>query len=232
MKNTKIYMDLHNHTTYSDGYNTPRDMIEYAVSNNINIFGITDHFEIISALPVGLTNYIEEINKLKSQYSIKILTGLEISAFSILNDFDGGLIDILNKLDYILIEEMDYLNDSDSFEQLKQVIVRLLCKRGLAHTDIAEMSTFNEYNLSRLNFMMKFMQECNLFWELNISPGRKFSKMLHDNTNDMVKFIKMLNEKGIPISIGSDCHSLKNCTANNILYANEVLNDCITLRPF
>ena len=41
MKNR--YIDLHTHTTRSDGRCTPGQLVEMAVKNNISVLAITDH---------------------------------------------------------------------------------------------------------------------------------------------------------------------------------------------
>lgn len=225
-------MDLHNHSIFSDGSNTIKELIENAAINKIDILGITDHFEIIQQL-TGLDNYFEEIEKLKKDTSIKILTGIEASAFTVINEFNSKLIDKLNEnLDYILIEEINYFRQKDLFDALEEKLIKFTCKKGMAHTDIVEMVKYNLTNLGGMDFLIKYMKENSLFWELNVNPARKYFNMLVHNGDDTVNFIKMLNKNGIPVSIGSDCHSLIYKPEENIIYANNVLKDYITLRPF
>ena len=38
--------DLHTHSIYSDGSNTPKELIELAIANNITTFALTDHDNI------------------------------------------------------------------------------------------------------------------------------------------------------------------------------------------
>ena len=40
------YIDLHTHSTYSDGYKTVSELISLAKENNVDTFAITDHDEV------------------------------------------------------------------------------------------------------------------------------------------------------------------------------------------
>ena len=42
----KYYIDLHTHSTYSDGSKEPLQLLEEAKKNNIGILAITDHDNI------------------------------------------------------------------------------------------------------------------------------------------------------------------------------------------
>ena len=39
------FMDLHNHTIWSDGIHTPEKIIQNAIVNSVTTIGISDHFE-------------------------------------------------------------------------------------------------------------------------------------------------------------------------------------------
>ena len=64
-------IDLHIHTSCSDGKFTPFEIIDQAIDNNINIISITDH-DTLSAYTKDLLEYAKEKN-------IKIVPGIEIS---------------------------------------------------------------------------------------------------------------------------------------------------------
>ncbi|MBU8911579.1 MAG: PHP domain-containing protein [Desulfobacterales bacterium] len=68
--NQKIFADLHNHTTASDGDFTPDQMVEQAKTLGINAIGITDH-DTLS----GLENAVLAGKK----YSIEVIPGVEVS---------------------------------------------------------------------------------------------------------------------------------------------------------
>lgn len=64
-------IDLHIHTTCSDGELTPREVIDMAVKNKVSIISITDH-DTIGAYEKELFDYAKDNN-------IKIIPGVEIS---------------------------------------------------------------------------------------------------------------------------------------------------------
>lgn len=64
-------IDLHIHTTCSDGELTPREVIDMAVKNKASIISITDH-DTIGAYEKELFDYAKDNN-------IKIIPGVEIS---------------------------------------------------------------------------------------------------------------------------------------------------------
>lgn len=68
MKNR--YIDLHMHSTRSDGRYTPEELVDMAVKNNISVMAITDH-----------NTLSPDVDALESRHSseITILTGSEIS---------------------------------------------------------------------------------------------------------------------------------------------------------
>lgn len=73
--------DLHMHTTWSDGKNTPEEMILEAIRLGLETVGISDHS---SGDPCGMTleqsaDYRAEIAALKEKYAgqIRVLCGLE-----------------------------------------------------------------------------------------------------------------------------------------------------------
>ena len=73
--------DLHMHTVWSDGKNTPEEMVQEAIRKGLETVGISDHS---SGDPCGMklednTAYKAEITRLKEKYAgqIRVLCGLE-----------------------------------------------------------------------------------------------------------------------------------------------------------
>ena len=73
--------DLHMHTVWSDGKNTPEEMVQEAIRKGLETVGISDHS---SGDPCGMkleenTAYKAEIARLKEKYAgqIRVLCGLE-----------------------------------------------------------------------------------------------------------------------------------------------------------
>ncbi|MBY9001131.1 MAG: PHP domain-containing protein [Candidatus Heimdallarchaeota archaeon] len=64
-------MDLHSHSSFSDGIYSPHQLLEMAKKENLSIFSITDHDTVIGT----------QIAKKESEnYTFSYLTGIEISS--------------------------------------------------------------------------------------------------------------------------------------------------------
>ncbi len=68
--NKKIFADLHNHTTASDGDLTPEKLVEWAKTLGIKALGVTDHDTL-----TGLKNAVLAGKK----YKIEVIPGVEAS---------------------------------------------------------------------------------------------------------------------------------------------------------
>ena len=73
--------DLHMHTVFSDGKNTPEEMVQEAIQLGLDTVGISDHSHLD---PCGMSveasaEYRAEIGRLKEKYAgqIRVLCGLE-----------------------------------------------------------------------------------------------------------------------------------------------------------
>lgn len=84
-----MYSDLHTHTTFSDGKNTPEEMVLSAIEKGLKTIGIADHsftwFDSGYCMKVEeIPSYIEEIGRLKEKYrdKIEVLCGIEQDLYS------------------------------------------------------------------------------------------------------------------------------------------------------
>ncbi len=83
------WTDLHVHTTYSDGKNTPEEMVLAAIEKGMTTIGFSDHsytpFDLECCIPLDrLDAYKAEIASLKDKYrdKIVILCGIEQDYYS------------------------------------------------------------------------------------------------------------------------------------------------------
>ncbi len=74
-------IDLHTHTTYSDGTFTPKELVEYAAEKNLSALAITDH---------DVTEGIEEAEYYGNKLGIEIIPGIEVST-----EYEGSEIHIV-----------------------------------------------------------------------------------------------------------------------------------------
>ena len=80
--------DLHMHSTFSDGKNTPEEMIQEGIRRGLSRIGISDHSYVemdgSSMRPESVEPYRREMERLKRKYSgtIEVLCGLERDYYS------------------------------------------------------------------------------------------------------------------------------------------------------
>ena len=74
-------VDLHMHTTFSDGSYTPDELIRYAKEKNLDVVAVTDHDTVTSHA---------ECKQAAAKYGIELIPGIEISC-----QFEPGTLHIL-----------------------------------------------------------------------------------------------------------------------------------------
>lgn len=88
MEKIRMLQNLHTHTQYCDGRNTPREMIERAIELGFISLGFSSHANTIvkqsCELGARVDDYKREITSLKAEYSdrIKIFLGTELDVLS------------------------------------------------------------------------------------------------------------------------------------------------------
>ena len=63
-------IDLHNHTKYSDGVYTPKELVERAKLNGVDVFALTDHDSVFGD---------DEIFEIAKKEGIMVIKGMELS---------------------------------------------------------------------------------------------------------------------------------------------------------
>jgi 3',5'-nucleoside bisphosphate phosphatase len=115
-------VDLHSHTTASDGTFTPEQSIARALANGLSAFAITDH-DTVAAFPAA----IEEGKK----HNMEIVPGIEISSV-----YDGQDIHVLGY--YIDYTDENFLNKLDELRNVRntrnQMIIDKLVSLGIPIT--------------------------------------------------------------------------------------------------
>ncbi|BBE31346.1 phosphatase [Tepiditoga spiralis] len=115
-----MLIDMHSHSTFSDGTYTPQQLIEMAVEKKLEIYSITDHDNI------GAQEFAINFSKEKK---LNYVTGVEISCeFSSMLDILGYRIDIKNiKLNKVLNEIQDFRENRNVYmiEKLKKIGIEI-----------------------------------------------------------------------------------------------------------
>jgi DNA polymerase (family X) len=191
---------LHNHSTYSDGVNTLKDMAVYCKELGYEYLGICDHsqsaFYANGLKPERVLEQQKEIEDLNKQLApFKIFKGIESD---ILND--GSLDypeDILKSFDFIVASVHSNLKMSE-----EKATARLLKAIENPYTTILGHPT-GRLLLSRPGYPIdhkKIIDACaanNVIVELNSHPHRLDIDW---------RWIQYCMEKGVKISINPDAH--------------------------
>jgi histidinol phosphatase-like PHP family hydrolase len=183
-------MDLHVHTTYSDGRSNPGAMITQAIALGIKNLGITDHYGGLESYAIisidKLREYIAELTELKQHYQaqIHLWLGLETAAL------DNLPFTELNKLDYMLFE------DIETGPRLSHLVSRikpnLRIPVGMAHPQIILLEN-----------SIDILEKEGIFIELNTHyTGRYESKWSN-------AVWQKLASRNIHITLASDAHDTR-----------------------
>ena len=90
-------LDLHTHTTYSDGTGSVPENIAAAEQKGLKLLGISDHIHYLT--PKSLNRYVREIRQWGESAEIVVLAGVEAN---ITQDGVDITVDIARKLDYVI----------------------------------------------------------------------------------------------------------------------------------
>lgn len=194
---------VHNHSTYSDGRHSLRDMATFCKEElKLQYFGIADHSQSASyaggLLPAKLVQQWEEIDQLNKELApFKILKGIESDILA-----NGSLDyenDILKEFDYVVASIHSGLN-----MDIEKATDRLIKAIENPFTTILGHPT-GRLLLSRKGYPLDFkkiIDACaanNVIMELNASPYRLDIDW---------RLIPYCLEKGVKISINPDAHSM------------------------
>ncbi len=193
---------LHAHSTWSDGHNSIREMVEACLKRGFTYLGMTDHSKI-AAYAGGLNEDAlkrqgEEIDKLNEEYKgrIRIFKGIECDILR-----DGALDfsdEVLATLDFVVASIHSQFNLSQA-EQTQRML------RAIAnpYVDIVGHPT-GRLLLSREGYpldqeaMIDAAAEHGVCIEINAHPSRLDLDW---------RFLRRARDKGIKIPINPDAHS-------------------------
>jgi histidinol phosphatase-like PHP family hydrolase len=141
--------DIHTHTTYSDGFLSPEDLVQQAKKKKLEILGICDHGFSKKLLEnyqvtVCLDKYLDHLRRIKSSLNgLDLIIGIEIDVSKIYGINPTQLpFEVLNEFDYILFEyvntEKEYWGKVGKRDISEIIDIRheLNVPVGLAHNDL------------------------------------------------------------------------------------------------
>lgn len=193
--------DLHCHSNWNGGENSIEEMVQEAVKQGYQYFGISDHTKFLR-IENGLDKkqllkQDKEIKKLnsKSKFKIKILHGCETN---ILNDGSLDIKDeVLRKLDYVIAGIHSNLKMPK--EKMTERIIRAMKNpylRIIAHPTGRLLKKRDGYQID-FDKILRVAKETKTILEINASPQRL-------DLNDIN--IKRTIEAGVKLIINTDSH--------------------------
>jgi len=198
---------LHNHSTYSDGAHSLREMADAACGMGLEYFGICDHSQslrIANGMPVDrVRKQHDEIRRLNTKYeddsreSFRIFAGIESDILS-----DGTLDytdDILAEFDFVVASVHTGFNMTET-EATDRVItaIRNPFTSILGHPTGRLLLRREGYPLNHLA-VLDACAACNVSIELNANPYRLDLDW---------RWIHEARSRGVMISINPDAHAI------------------------
>ncbi|WP_142827669.1 DNA polymerase/3'-5' exonuclease PolX [Planococcus soli] len=198
-----IQGDLHMHTTWSDGANSLKEMIEACVAKSYQYMVITDHSQYLKVAngltPERLKEQHDLIRETNGQYpAIEVLSGTEMDILPDASlDFDD---DLLKQLDFVIA------SIHSSFQQpQEQIMERILTAMKnpyvhmIAHPTGRIVGQRDGYDPD-VEQILDWAKEYGKIVELNASPYR---------LDLAVPYLVMAQEKGVPVAINTDAHAIE-----------------------
>ncbi|HJQ24818.1 MAG TPA: DNA polymerase/3'-5' exonuclease PolX [Blastocatellia bacterium] len=195
--------DFHMHTTWSDGQNSIREMIEAARRRGYQYIAITDHTQSTSIAngntPAELLQEIAEIDAAAKDYDdIRVLKGAEVDILS-----DGSLdmpFDVLDQLDWIVVSI--HAGFQQAKEQITERVVRAMetgYPNVFAHPTGRILGERPGYEID-LEQVIAAAKKYNVRLELNASPYR-----LDLNSY----WLRVARQAGVGFVISTDAHQTR-----------------------
>ncbi len=209
------FIDMHMHTTYSDGELTPDELINLAIENNIAVMSITDHNTIDGMKQVDRNK--EYIRK----SGIEIINGIELTA-----KVPKGRMHILG-YDYDINNHelnniMDKLKD-DSISRFLSILEQVKRDYGINfhYTDIQDLinATHNlgRPDLAKLLVKYDFAGDINEAFDKYLNPANDKIRGINKGLNYQECFDIITNSGGIPVIAHPKTLKLSNEEFENLL---------------
>ncbi|MBD3229132.1 MAG: PHP domain-containing protein [Candidatus Lokiarchaeota archaeon] len=211
MINKLARMNLHIHSTYSDGNSNISQIIKKVSNLNLDFIAITDHFSdswkknIIPTLDSKdkIDSYLRDISDAQNQLekldnNLIVLKGIEIDLGSSLK-YINRLIDP-SHFDLILFE---YLETPQSIGFVKNILNNWKRRRGSKIQPLLGLAHFDPSNFiyGDLNLLTGFLNDFQVYFEFN-SRYSQFYSVKYE------RFFKKLSQYKIPVAVGCDSHTL------------------------
>jgi len=197
-------VDLHSHTTFSDGFETIENSISIRREHisGLKYIGISDHFYMMKN--GRWKEYLSEVNRLKEN-DAGLLLGVEL----LFTELQARVVpdELLEECDYIIIEDFERYEPKSIIEVLKSILTSFNGLIILAHPDYSCLCYgVTEYQVE----LFHFCYQNGIYIELNCSTGYFIENGLFSDTdsieNDQYWRILMDTKASQYLVIGTDAH--------------------------
>lgn len=169
----KYLQNLHTHTTYADGKDSPEEMIKYALQKGFDSIGFSEHSYMFYSKnyfmsPEKTEIYKKEIAELKQKYAdkIKIYLGLEVDMYS---EIDlSGYEYLIGSLHYFKFGN-NYVGFDRSAEVCKNIIDEYFGGDGLKfakeyYRQLASLPEYGNFDIiGHFDLITKNLEKAPLF---------------------------------------------------------------------
>ncbi len=232
-----IMSNLHTHTKYCDGKNSPEEIVEQAISLGFSAVGFSGHgytpFDSSFCMSQKNTQkYIEEINSLKEKYKKKIEIYLGLEA-DLLSEFDKNSYDYIIGSCHYVPTKNGYISVDDTAEIMKRNVEENFSGNYIKYAEsyfnqVTRLSEISPDIIGHFDLLTKFNEGNKYFDETDknylhiayacIDALLPHCDLFEVNTGGICRgykktpypsapILKRLKEKGAKIIITSDCHN-------------------------
>jgi predicted metal-dependent phosphoesterase TrpH len=207
--NERQFIDLHVHSSASDGTFTPAELVEYAEQKGLYAFALTDHDTV---------DGVEEALAAAQGKVVKVIPGIEISA-----EYGSGDLHILGlNVDYKsdgFLEIVEKCRKSRD-ERNRKMIARIR-EQGMALTEEIMEERFGKASVTRAHFARYMMDEGYVS-----SKDEAFARYLNPGKPCYVPREKISPEMAISLIRKADGHAV---LAHPLLYKMSWERVCSTV---
>lgn len=167
--------NLHTHSIYCDGTNTPEEILDAAVEKGFDSIGFSGHSYMYYdnyISPDRTVEYKAHINRLKKQYAdrLKVYLGLEVDLYS-------GPVTDLTGFDYLIgaVHELKrgdtFFSIDESADKIQKVVDQYFGGDGLAlvrayYTELATLPEYGPFDIvAHFDLITKYRNLVSLFDE-------------------------------------------------------------------
>lgn len=189
------YIDLHVHSTASDGSYTPSELVRYAIKKGLIAFALTDH-----DTTAGIDEAINEAELINDFSPIKVIPGIELSA-----EYKGNDIHILGlNIDYRnkeFQEKIEYFRNIRAERNVK--MIELLNKQGFKITEEQLKERFKDAVITRAHFAIMlvecgYVKDKDIAFKKYLNPGCPcYVPRTRINVIDAISLIHLANGKAV-----------------------------------